>query len=61
MTMKRTGGFLASPRAIAVMIFALLILALYAMLTSNVGVPMLEWAKGAVPAQLESLLTAIGC
>lgn len=59
MTMERTGGFLTSPRGVAVLIFALLILALYGMLTGQVGIPMLKWAQDAVPSQIQSLVGGI--
>lgn len=59
--MKRLGGFLSSPQAVAALIFALMLLVLYGMLTGNVGLPMLEWAKSAVPEQIQQLLAGVGC
>jgi hypothetical protein len=61
MTTTRKGGFLSAPRGVVMIIFALMLIGLYGMLTSNVGIPMLEWAQGAIPSQIESLLNAIGC
>ncbi len=61
MTTLRTGGFIATPKAVVIIIFALMFLGLIAMLTSNVGIPMIEWAQGAVLSQLESVVSALGC
>jgi len=60
MRTQRTGGFLTSPRGVAVIIFALLILGLYGMLTGQVGIPMLEWAQDAVPNKIQELVGSIG-
>lgn len=59
--MMRKKGFLDGPHTLAVIVFALMVLAVYGWLVGGVGVPMLSWAQAAVPSQIDGLLAAIGC